>query len=272
MNAFRTFFSQQGFVNDGGLFVTPGFRDSFGSLYSSLRTAEGRVHSDEETAGLPKVPANHPHRKEWRIRTTTLSNLVRHLKAVRPASVLEVGCGNGWLIHKVAEAIGAECCGVDVGSNDLRQAVRVFGKRSKLVFAQADILSLLNGFPAVDQIILAGCIQYFPDLLLTLRKLLGFLRPGGHLHLIDSPLYDSSRLPSARESSIRYFQNAGFPDMVRHYHHHDWKELEAFHYTIAYNPGLLINCVRRKLGPLSPFPWIIVTGPGQVSSPSDRVR
>src|ERR1700740_506529 len=100
----------------------PGFEE----LYIGIRHKEGRMYPDEIVKTLPEVPATHPHYAEWMVRKRSSLRLIRYLAAKkRPLRLLEVGCGNGWLCHRLSAIPGAGVTGMDVNHNELEQAVRV---------------------------------------------------------------------------------------------------------------------------------------------------
>ena len=76
----------------------------FEKLYTQLREREGRIYTDNEVANLPEITVTHPHYKEWLIRKESSQKLIDHLKKTnQPLDILEMGCGNGWLCHRLAE-------------------------------------------------------------------------------------------------------------------------------------------------------------------------
>ena len=88
-------------MNSLGQHITP---VDFESLYIQLREKEGRIYPDEEVAQLPVTSSTHPHYKEWLIRKESSQKLVSWLKKKKkPLDMLEIGCGNGWLSHKLSD-------------------------------------------------------------------------------------------------------------------------------------------------------------------------
>ena len=81
----------------------------FDQLYGKLRLKEGRLFSDEDIPYLPQVHSNHPYHKEWVIRKHSCKALINYITHKENfASILEVGCGNGWLCSRIAHAVDAE--------------------------------------------------------------------------------------------------------------------------------------------------------------------
>jgi 2-polyprenyl-3-methyl-5-hydroxy-6-metoxy-1,4-benzoquinol methylase len=231
---------------------------SFENQYIQLRKAEGRVYDDTTAAKLPEVEVSHPLSKEWRIRKRSTHRLIQFLKSRQPKTVMELGCGNGWLIRTVHSAIEADCLGIDVNEMELRQAVRTSGHATNLAFVYADIFSQLFAKPCADVIILASVIQYFSDVKSLLERSINMLNPGGQVHILDSPFYSEETIGAARERSQKYFNAMGHAEMQFHYFHHPWNVLDEFNVTIKYNPDTLLNRLSQKVNYDSPFPWIVI--------------
>ena len=108
--------------------------DTFEEEYLAVRKAEGRVLTDVQVLELPQSP--HPKfEEEWAVRRKTCKRWEPHSKPGW-GPVLEVGCGNGWFAHFLAQHDGITV-GLDVNRTELEQAARVF-KSPFLDFLQAD--------------------------------------------------------------------------------------------------------------------------------------
>ena len=206
-------------------------------LYLRVREKEGRLYSDEFVKRLPAVPANHPLRSEWNARAASSDRLVGYLGRFRKRiTILELGCGNGWLSHRIACATNAAVVGLDRDSPELQQARRVFSFPRNLGWLSADIhISPFAGC-VFDVIVIASAIQYFADLRSLLGTLIPLLMPHGEIHILDSPLYSEGELPDARERSKRYYEKLGFPGMAARYHHHTLTALDAYNLDWLYTP------------------------------------
>lgn len=212
-------------------------------------------------AGLPKLPDNHPLYHEWLIRKRTADRLIEHLGKTRALNLLEIGTGNGWLLHYLHQSLGLECAGIDMNVTELEQSERIFGHREGITFLYGDILSDTFQSPIADVIVVASAIQYFPDLEALLTKLLAILRPSGEIHILDSPLYTKQDALSAKSRSSEYFIISGHEAMTRHYFHHTWEALRAFQYQVLYDPESWQSRFKMVFRPDSPFPWIRISHP-----------
>jgi hypothetical protein len=102
-------------------------------------------------------------------------------------------------------------------------------------------------------IVFAASMQYFESLHETINNTLKLLKPGGEIHIIDSPFYSPAELKAARLRTTHYYESVGFPEMVDCYFHHSYDELETYNYSIRYDPKAILNKFLRNK---NPFPWI----------------
>jgi len=183
-----------------------------------------RGFTDEEVAQLPNLPDTHPQYKHWHIRKRSCQRLMRHLAfSKKTLSILEVGCGNGWLSCHLASIPGHRVLGLDKDLQVLQQAARVFRHHSNLKFMCGDFYSGIIQGLTFDAIIFGASIQYFPSLNDVLTAALLQLKDEGEIHILDTPL---SR-----------------------------KDLAAFKYRMHFNPHSLTN---RLLGRSRHLPWITI--------------
>lgn len=183
-----------------------------------------RGFTDEEVAQLPNLPKTHPQYKHWRLRKKSCKRLMHHFALREKASsILEVGCGNGWLSHHLASIPGHRILGLDKDLQVLQQAARVFRHQSNLKFMCGDFYSGIIQGLTFDAIIFSASIQYFPSLKDVLTAALMQLKEGGEIHILDTPL--------------------------------SCKDLTAFSYRLHFNPHSLTN---RLLGRSHHLSWITI--------------
>ncbi|MDJ0840269.1 MAG: methyltransferase domain-containing protein [Acidobacteriota bacterium] len=224
-------------------------------LYMRVRELEGRVHPDDLVRRLPDVPKTHPHFGEWRMRAASTARFIRFLKGFGDSRILDLGCGNGWTAHRIAEALpGTSVTGLDMNVTELEQAARLFPRPR---FCYGDIFAddLSETF---DIIYLACSVQYFPDPAPLFQRLAELLTPEGQVHIIDSPFYEPGELEAARERSRAYYRQLGVPEMARNYFHHDRRVMLSFKPDLLYRPQSPINRLRVRLLRRNdtPFPWL----------------
>jgi SAM-dependent methyltransferase len=247
-----TFNLQQG----GNLYVpaVSGTEPEFERGYIALRKKEQRFYSDDQLRRLPLVDPGHVHAGEWKLRARSMQMLLRHFERARKGlDILEIGCGNGWLSYHLSRMPGCRVVGLDINLTELQQAARVFNQHPRLKFIFGDLRSgILSGLQ-FDRVVMAASVQYFHPLGQMIELVFRHLRPGGELHIIDSPFYTSGELAAARQRSREYFREMGFPEMAAHYRHHTLECLGDFSYRFLYKPASLLH---RMLYRSLPFPWI----------------
>lgn len=230
---------------------------SFEKKYLACRSSEHRIYTDEEVLSLPECPAHHPHAAEWAIRKHSAGKLIRLLAdRHRPLRILEVGCGNGWLSHRLSIITGSRVTGIDINFTELQQAARIFSHCHNLSFIYGDINAGILGNQLYDVIVFAASIQYFSRPEHTLHICMQHLDRSGELHIVDSNFYASeAQAQKARERSVAYYQAIGCPGMTAHYFHHSLAALSAFRYQVNNHHGALRS---RLFGTRNPFPWITI--------------
>src|ERR1700744_419007 len=136
----------------------------FEKKYIQIRALESRLYTDEELMRLPVISENHPRLKEWQLRAKSARRLTRHIgKGSSSPEILEVGCGNGWLSHLMAEIPGSKGTGVDINFTELQQAARVFSNDPNLRFIHGDIRSGILEDRRFDYILFSSTLEYFPS-------------------------------------------------------------------------------------------------------------
>ncbi len=228
----------------------------FEQLYFSLRQKEGRVCSDDEVAQLPFIYSTHPYHREWITRKNSCRALVSYIKHRNNIlTILEVGCGNGWLSAKLASSVDVEVTGLDVNKVELEQARRVFKRIPGLHFINDGLQAAELKEKKFDIILFAASIQYFPSLQQVVNDSLQHLTLQGEIHIMDSPFYLAEELAAARQRTKEHFSRMGFPEMSGHYFHHTICELEDFQYKILHHPHSWKNKLSIKK---NPFYWIVI--------------
>jgi ubiquinone/menaquinone biosynthesis C-methylase UbiE len=227
----------------------------FEAAYLRMRSKENQRYSDPEVIEFPDTFFYNLHREAWARRKRVTERLLSYLD--RPEGsfrLLELGCGNGWLAAQCAQHSQIEVIGLDQVKEELLQAQRVFDLPN-LTFAYGDIFEDIFKADNFDYIILAQTIEYFSDLAQLLHRCRRFLKPGGEIHILDSPLYRPRELEAAKQATRAYYEELGVPEMIPFHHHHSREALEPFDYQYLYRPGGLKSLFRKHD---SRFPWVKV--------------
>jgi ubiquinone/menaquinone biosynthesis C-methylase UbiE len=228
-------------------------------MFLHLDKIEKRSYPDEEIKLLPFASENNPHKDEWDLRTKSFLRFKNYLsKRNSGLSILELGCGNGWLASKILSEQNHHFYCVDINLNQLKQGARIFNSEN-LKFIYADLFSANFPRSSFDLIILNSSIQYFPDLKILKRELFYLLNPYGEIHIFDSPFYNDEEIPFVKNKMIRYYELLGFPQMKERIFHHTYNSLNKFNHTFLYDPRKMsnkfLNIVFNKD---SNYPWIVI--------------
>lgn len=230
---------------------------TFSQQYHLLRKKEGRICTDEELLLLPNVMPGHIHYNEWQLRKKSCNRLLKYLQQKQPSlKILEVGCGNGWLSAQMAALNNTIVTGIDINTEEIKQAKRVFTGKDNLNFISGTLQHSLPPDQLFDVIIFAASLQYFPSVKKIIQSALSRLTLMGEVHILDSVFYKKDELPAARLRSKEYFASVNSPQMANFYFHHGRDTLQQFNYTVLYNPFTLIN---RAIPGRNPFYHFIIT-------------
>lgn len=239
-----------GEAKNGVHFLTPPNLE-FEAHYMSTREKEKRLPNDEFVKSLPNVPKDHLHYNEWKLRKKSLKRLQNYLKSRKQHTLLEIGCGNGWLTQELAPLIH-EIFGLDVTKAELEQAARCKQYSNSEYICCTD-WSLLP-MHTFDIILFSGSFQYFELTLEFWVQLERLLKENGEIHIIDTFFYTNDEADKAKERSKRYFSDLGEESSIHYYHHQMWDELPET-YKVLFQPNRFL----QKLKSESPFPWIVIS-------------
>jgi 2-polyprenyl-3-methyl-5-hydroxy-6-metoxy-1,4-benzoquinol methylase len=242
-----------------GIHISPETRKHFAEFeaqYAHLRAQEQRVFTPEEIRQLPVTREDHPHHEEWEMRRHTISAFLDYLKNKGTGmQILDIGCGNGFFSHLMTEA-GNRVIGVDVSLFELEQAAHCFGS-SNPSWYYADVMRDQLPVALFDAITLCASLTYFPDAASLLNRCNELLKPGGEIHILETPIYrDEKAAAKARENSARHFQSKEAAGMMMFYHFHTWDVFKGLDYSINSRMTSFFNKMLRLRR--SPFSWIIV--------------
>jgi S-adenosylmethionine-diacylgycerolhomoserine-N-methlytransferase len=127
--------------------------------------------------------------------------LIADLKPPPGGAVLEIGCGTGRNLIKIARRYPqARCYGLDVSEEMLRtarQQVAKAGLSERIVLAQADATDFdpqaLFGRAGFERVVISYALSMIPPWREALAQGLRVVAPGGALHIVD--FGDQAHLP-----------------------------------------------------------------------------
>lgn len=232
---------------------------AFESFYLNVRKAEKRLLSDEEVNGLP-ILKNSPHSKEWEKRARSAQRVSRYFMDKQSGNLLDLGCGNGWFSAILSENRKLKVLAMDVNLTELKQAARIYNQPN-LNFIYGDVFHTQLPDKTFNYITINAVIQYFEDLNLLIKRLFELLNPDGEIHFIDSPFYNDDEISGARERTVKYYTDKGFPAMSKYYFHHSWSEISKYEPVVMYKYKSKNKIFRFFEKSDMPFPWIKIIKP-----------
>jgi SAM-dependent methyltransferase len=164
-------------------------RKFFVEQYGRIRTAECRGSDDSAYyRSLPYVAADGPLAEQWAIRARTYRYFQKHVLPSRPARVLDLGAGTGWLSNRLMD-LGHRCTALDIfrDSRDGLLAARNFERAIPAVEAEFDELP----FPpaSFDIAVFNASFHYSANYARTLSEVRRILAPRGRVVILDTPVY-----------------------------------------------------------------------------------
>ena len=237
-----------------GVYISPNARQRFADFenaYLQVRQKEGRVLDVEQIRNLPYVKGK--DEELWILRRKNISRFIKYLqKKEAQLKILEVGCGNGFFSHLISQQ-GHQVTGIDVNLPELEMAAAAFGHNT-IKWMCVDIINEKPFDKEFDLVVFCAAFQYFefPDK--VINKCLEIIKPGGEIHIIDSPFYRHANINKARQSSRRYFEKQGVSSMHAYFFHHPLSSLKRFNAELMYRPSWLK--IKLLMQTDSPLPWI----------------
>lgn len=213
------------------------------SSYMQVRVKEGRILTDDDVANLPSTAINSQHHKEWKLRSKSYKRLLNIIQKENPVNLLDVGCGNGWLIGNLSTELPfCKFSGIDLNEKELIQASRLFGKPTTC-FYYLDLLK--RPFFEKERfniIIFNASIQYFNNLPAIINKAKLLLKPKGIIIINDSPFYKNKiEAAEAAKRSKAYYKTLGATKIAHNYFHHIKPQLAALGFNTYKNWATMIS-------------------------------
>ncbi|MCL4393414.1 MAG: class I SAM-dependent methyltransferase [Chloroflexi bacterium] len=196
-----------------------GHYSQFVAEYEAVRRAEGRGASKPEYyRSLPYADLSGRSSRDWRIRAagfqTFVSKVVEPMELAKKRSlaVLDLGAGNGWLSYRMAKR-GHVSAAVDllVNRTDGLGAHVNYDEYFSAVQAEFDCLPFDDS--EFDIAAFNSSFHYSVDYQATLNEAWRVVKPGGHVVVIDSPVYSSGASGRAMvvEREREFTRKYGFP-------------------------------------------------------------
>ena len=164
-------------------------RRQFLDDYGRIRSAEGRGSDQSDYyRALPFADLSGRNSAQWRMRARTFRYFAACVLPRERADVLDLGAGNCWLSHRLAE-MHHRPVAIDIFSDahDGLRAARHYPVAFPVLEADFDRLPLPKR--SFDLAVFNASFHYSPDYRRTLTEVRRCLRPDGRVVILDSPVY-----------------------------------------------------------------------------------
>ncbi|MEZ5317815.1 MAG: LLM class flavin-dependent oxidoreductase [Vicinamibacterales bacterium] len=159
--------------------------ETHGGLNRNAPAADAAFDTSGWRDSYTGEPTSEADMREWVDRT------VARVLALRPRRILEIGCGTGLLLHRLAPAC-EHYTGVDFSPTAIRRLQSAVDAAEldhvSLRVAAADTIGAQPDLGPVDVVILNSVVQYFPDvdyLVRVIERAAALVSPGGSLFVGD---------------------------------------------------------------------------------------
>lgn len=246
--------------------------------YDRLRLQEGWASTQPEFyARLPFEDRTGKHVGEWQLRAQSWRQLQAWIKKEfgdERRRILDAGAGSGWMSRLLAASHEVLATDLNVGPHGLNaQAARGF------MAVQAELEQLPLATHSFDLVIANASAHYAQNVLGFFAEAARVLRPGGHLVIMDSPVYrDRAALHAAHERTQAYYAQNGVPELAENYSalaRELFMKPSAFNFTCLRRDfsqsAWLKKMLREKLGKESAARFPLWIG-ARMPTPEDRWR
>jgi SAM-dependent methyltransferase len=130
--------------------------------------------------------------------TAQLGRMLKELHLKPGERILDIGCGNGRMLEYLCALIGACGEGLDASAVAIAQAQRrTVSSAERLRFITGLLDEQVFPVASFDAIIAVDSLYFSDDLAQTIRRLCGWLKPGGRLAAFYSPFRFSPEEPAS---------------------------------------------------------------------------
>lgn len=123
-----------------------------------------------------------------------------------PDSLLDIGCGEGYYTHHLAQLATGQCFGIDISKRAVKMAAKRYpdaqflvASNKRLPFADASLTAITRIFAPSDEQELARCTKPGGKLIIVM--------PGPrHLYQLKAQIYSDVRLHEDQPQSLEHFE------------------------------------------------------------------
>lgn len=153
---------------------SPFFKYEYNAYFDAVKTSKAHSIFCERVYG--KDLSQHGLINQYE-----LQFLLDALIQQKAKNVLDIGCGNGRITEEISVQTGANCIGIDISDEGIKEAQVRCKDNSKLSFSVGNINSL-NLSQSFDAIVFLDTLYYADNLQHTLEQCLSLLKPGAKIY------------------------------------------------------------------------------------------
>ena len=144
------------------------------------------------------------------------------LKIPSPACFLDVGCGTGWAVRRVAEKRNGNSrfVGVDISHLIVRKAVEHSAGGKHVEFGQSDAENLPFPDLSFDTVICTNSFHHYLHPVAVLRDIRRIVKPQGRMHILDVTADDhlirwmDERTRRKEKEHVRFYGTMDYAGMI----------------------------------------------------------
>ena len=210
----------------------PNLEQTIDPLLQALRTwrtKDNRNWAEVEVEEFPHTFFYNLHEEEWAEKAAIWDRFAPFIQTLDQGNlhILEVGCGSGWLSHKIAAASQAKVVGLDIDPAQISLAKKVF-QHPQLTFVKSDFFHTSFRPHQFDHIILMDVLPWMPDLGRVIEQAVSLLKLGGQIHLMYTPFRPSRNIAAASQAFEKYCEEKRMTSVLPFYTHHSREALEKY--------------------------------------------
>lgn len=114
-----------------------------------------------------------------------IPDVIKKLDLHPGETLLDAGCGSGYMLSEIVRQVSVEGCGADIAENQIRNAKKLFPKIS---FSAAPIEKLPFADASFDKVLCYSTLTYSLDWKKSVDEVLRVCKPGGRILLADLTL------------------------------------------------------------------------------------
>ncbi len=174
---------------------------------------------------------------------------LRHLSIGRQDTILDIGCGGGGTVHKLARiATDGKVYGIDFSDESVtvsRRINRQLIRMGRVEIQQSTVSCLPFSDNMFDLVTAVNTHNYWPDLVSDMQEIYRVLKPGGKLIIIGS-VYEGGKYDERNQKYVGLIEIA-FPsvkELREIFLRADYSEVQMFE---KYNQGWMCGIGRKPL-------------------------